>query len=461
MFALRLPLLSCLASCVAVSLLALAGPVEQPAPAPPSVFVDVSQGLLNAVAGGPRERPKPVRDCILGTSIRGSSYTRGQSSVELVPDENHMCVDIVLKGLTTTDTVGRNKPVCLYSDGTICFEVRQRAWIDTAGVKLGEPVAQARSDSTLRCLTTDYRGALDRLIKGVALRRYEKQKDEATFIADRHAEDEYEKDMSEDMRKEADRMQKDLNEYLDTLRKQGVARELLRVRTLQHVVQITAAYWPTSGPRREPPPLVRDVGDLTARAHEATLGHYLRSRLAGEKLTEENARERMASLLGLPAPKKTATPAPKNGNNNQKKGPEWTLTFDRNEPIRFRFDGGEMVAVVRIAEFTSDEDTYPAMDVTARYVFEQDRTGSKLRRKSPVEAYPAGFVPGQGKKLSARQMSVRSVVEKRLNQSVPETVPLEDITLTGELAKISPLRVTGLEPIGGWLLVTLRRLNGN
>lgn len=420
----------------------------EPVPPPASAIVDFSPAFISAIGERPSERVKPVRDCILGTTIRGCGLTKGQSRLELVPDPDRMVVDLVVTGQTWTDTVGTKGPVFVYNDREFAFEVRQRVFIDVDGVSLERPCARAKSEGELRCLTTKFKGPLDWLIKPVARRRYEKQKEEAGYIADRHAEEQYEEDLIAETEPQARDVRRRIAEGLEQLEKQGVRRDQLHLQTLHGAVRLTASVWPAGPVVSIDPPCPDPGDDVTTRVHQAFVNSLVRPRLAGRTLTENQIGEEIASLLGRSA---TQT------NQQDESAPEWSLTLDSTEPIDFRFTGGQIVAVFKATEFVVENNLYPAMDVTARYAFQAQGERLVLRIVGNIEAYPAGFVPGSGKKLSARQIAVRSVVEKQLNARFPRDFKFDDVTLSGDLARICPLRLVRAEPGDGWLFAVIRR----
>jgi hypothetical protein len=414
---------------------------------PPGLVLDLSAAFVSATAERPNERPKPVRNCILGTSIHGTSFTRSRSRLELVPDPDRMVVDLVVAGLTWTDTVGYNGPVRVENDGTIAFEVRQRAFIDVNGVSLGEPCARAKGESELRCLSTKYRGLLDRIVKRVALKRYERQKDEAGEIADRSAEREYEKDLAADTEPQARDLRQQIEEGLARLADYGVRRDQLHVRTLADAVQVLAAVG-----RGDAPPACVPGADVTARAHDSAVNYLLQVRFAGRSFNQQKLDEEVAALLGrAPAPRK----------KKDEDSPEWAVTFDKAEPVVVRFADGQVLAKFRVTEIVIDQDVFPAMDVTARYEFRPDGDRLVVWRVGKIEAYPAGFVPGGAQKLTARQVAVRSVVEKRLNEIAARRLDVSDLTLPGDLKNVGALRLVRADARGGWLLAAWHRVTAS
>lgn len=413
---------------------------------PPGLVFDFSAAFVSAVAERLNERPKPVRGCILGTSIRGTSFTRSRSRLELVPDPDRMVVDLVVTGLTWTDTVGHNGPVRIESDGTTCFEARQRAFLDVQEVTLGEPCACSRGESELRCLSTKYRGLLDRVVRRIALRRYDKQKDEAGEIADRLAEREYEKDLAADTEPQARDLRRQIEEGLARLSAYGVRREQLHVQTLADSVRLSAAIG-----RGEVPPALVPGADVTVRVHESAVSYLLQVRFSGRTFDAKALQEEIASLLGRPRlPRKKKDGAAR-----------WSLTFDKARPVELRFTGGQVVVRLKVAEFAVEDDTYPAMDVAVRYEFRPEGDRLALWRVGKVEAFPAGFVPGRGQKLTARQIAVRSVVEKQLDEGLARRIELSDLTLPDELKSVSPLRLVQAAPRGGWLLAVVQRVTAS
>ena len=76
----------------------------------------------------------PIQDCILGTSIQGTTHTVGQATAKLAESDRFAVIDTYLMATAYSNTVGRNGPVCIYSNGTTRIGAVKRLWIDENGL---------------------------------------------------------------------------------------------------------------------------------------------------------------------------------------------------------------------------------------------------------------------------------------------------------------------------------------
>jgi hypothetical protein len=400
----------------------------------------VSLEFVNAAVAQSIDRTDPVSDVILKTHISGTGRTIATVGAGLIPDDQAAVIDLITIGATTTQTVGINGPVQLYSASTIPFEIRQRVHVRPAGVQAGVPCARAESDSTLTGLTTDFQCLLDGLVKKIACKKYRKNKDKAEDIASRHAE----KRLNESAQSEAGPRLQDadraLRDNLADLRARGMALAALRFSTSKDAVLVRADF-AGQGAIAAPPELA-PRSYLALRVHETMINEYGRADLAGKTYTGEQL-ENGAKKLG-----RAEGPIPKDDK-------DFSITFTKDKPLEATFADHGLRVVIRLAEFTSGENDYSGMDMTVKYKFVTAGEHIKAVRQGPIEAFPPGFKAGQ--KLSARQQAMRTVLQKRFAKLLKEELVLKDVELSTDLRQAGPLVATRAQADRGWLLVTWRK----
>ncbi|MDD4788715.1 MAG: hypothetical protein PHO07_16195, partial [Pirellulales bacterium] len=257
----------------------------------------VSEELFQAAMAQDVDDVGPVTDLILGTRIYGTGHTTGKVSVELSPSEGLATVLATITGATTTDTVGYNGPVVLYSDGLTSFVVRKQILID--GEKLWTQPAKtsATTHATVRSLCTR-RGS--RLIERMAWKRVWKQKCQADWIASRHAEQKLSARFDQEVGSLIGPANEDIqNKLRRPLLERGLYPESLACATDadRFSVSLLQAGRFDFGAATAPPEPAAGA-DIHVAVHESMINNFTASALAGMILREERVREAAIRLLG-------------------------------------------------------------------------------------------------------------------------------------------------------------------
>jgi hypothetical protein len=413
--------------------------------APPvdaNLLVDVSREFLGAVIEEPIDRTEPVCDVILKTRIRGTGRTIAKVGVELVPNDQVAEVDFVTTGTTTTQTVGVNGPVQLYSDSTIPFQIHQRATFRPDGVLAEGTWSHADNRSTLTGLTTDLGCLLDRVVQKIACKQYRKNKDKADAIASRHAEDKYIQGALAEAGPKLDEADRSFKKGLADLRAKGVVLAALRFSTSRDTLYVRASVAGPGIAAFGPPPTLKERSYLSVRVHESFINEAARANLAGKTFTGEQLEDEAKNLGSGKTPK-------------QADDTDWSITFAKEKPVEVAYADQGFRMVIRLAEFTSSDNEYSGMDMTVKYKFQKAGATIKAVRSGPIEAFPPGFQAG--KKLSARQQAMRTVLQKRFGKIFKEELEITDMELPDDLQKAGPLVATRAEADRGWLLLTWRK----
>jgi hypothetical protein len=136
----------------------------------------------------------------------------------------------------------------------------------------------------------------------------------------------------------------------------------------------------------------------------------------------------------------------------------WTIVFARQNPIRVSFADDGFSVTIRGRRYYKGENRHPGMDVTAVYKIVKGEQGFQAIRQGDLQIVPPGFVPGSGKRLSARQTVIRTLLQRRFGRIFDARILLEDMTLPGDWEKAGKMRPVHLACQGGWLVVAWNRV---
>jgi hypothetical protein len=194
-----------------------------------------------------------------------------------------------------------------------------------------------------------------------------------------------------------------------------------------------------------PPPPAAGSADVLVRLHESTIENFGSTVLAGRKLTRDEMNRLMRDMTGK---------VPEELQDEEER--DWSITFAVERPLEMEVNDGLVGVTIRGEEFTSGDNGYPAMNITARYRLDKNaRGGMRAERVGELEIYPPDFKPGVDQ-LSASQQSLKTILERRFNKlfkpELPDK-PTAGLELSGNWKKAGPLPVSTMSADNGWLTV--------
>lgn len=401
----------------------------------PNLHVAASAWLVGAGIFQQLDEVGPVRDYILGTEIYGNGRTVGDVTAELVPNDQRAMFDTMLSGVVRTRTTGYNGPATIYTNGATAVRGRKRIVFDEMGFASYPATATANTSSRV----TGIGGG--GLVQRVAWRRVGEQKSQAERIAADHAADRVRERMNKQVGEQLSQAQGD---YLRKVRNPLLRlRELpsLRFRTTKELLlgavlaanrkQIAAS---------SPPPDVTVENDLAVQIHESMINNLAAALLSGHKLTEEELQQRVIDLRGE---------LPDSLKSEEDRDP-WSITFASEEPpVTVKFDDDLIEITIRGQRYTSGERSFRAMNVTAKYKFEIAGAGIKFTRVEDLHIVP----PGPPRILSPRELTLRTLLEKRFGKLFEEEVTYDGLILPGKWRAAGILDTKQLQTAGGWMVL--------
>jgi hypothetical protein len=399
-----------------------------------NLHVAASARLVGAGIQQKLDETTPVRDYILGTDIYGNGHTLGDVTAELVPSTDRAMFDTMLAGTVRTRSTGYNGPATIYTNGATAIAGRKRIVLADTGFA-SYPATAAANTSTL---VTGIGGG--GLVQRVAWRRVGQQKSEAERIAADHAADRVRDRMDKQV---GEQLSKAHADYLRKIRNPLVRRRefpSLHFSTTKELLLVTALAANRSQiAAPAPPPDVSVENDLGVQIHESMINNLAAALLGGRKMTEEELQEFVIDLRGeLPEALKS----------DPDRDP-WSITFARSQPVTVKF-GEEMIEItIRGQRYTSGDRDFRAMNVTAKYKYAIDGPGVKLTRQGDLHIVP----PGEPRALSGREITLRTLLEKRFGKMFEPEVKYEGLILPGKWRAAGILDLKELKAAGGWMVL--------
>jgi len=410
----------------------------------PNLKLVVSAEFVSAGLAGPIDRTGPVRDNILGTEVRGQGRTVGRTVVELVPDERFAVIDMLMEATNRSRNVGYNGPVRVFSDATTSLASRKRIWIDEKGVHSFPAVSDAKTNNRMRGLCA-VRGG--RLVERFARRRAAQQEPFAEAIAAEHAEQRLNRQIDDEAGETIPRMHRTfIEKFRRPLLDRRLFPRLLRFSTTAdsfNVVVLAADDSQLAAPA--PPPAPSQEGQIQVSLHESLVHNLADRALAGRTLTHERYVEFWTWLRGSPPQE-----------SPEEKNKKWAVSFPELRPVSVEFADGQLSVTIRGRRYYEDGESYPGMDVSVRYAVEPTPQGVHLVRQGEPAIFPPGFQPGGRARLTARQLVIRKLLEKRYQRIFKPKLLGEGIEMRGSWSEVGRLKPVSAAAEKGWLITAWR-----
>ena len=408
----------------------------------PNLYAQASARFIRAAMSRDIDETEPVRDCILGTDIHATAHTVGELDMELGDAEDRALIHVLMSGTAESDAIGYNGPVRIYNTGTTRINARKTIVVDAERIRALSATSTATTSTTIHDIQSN-KGR--QLVEKFAWKRASRQKSQAECIASRHAEERVNRRVDEESGELVGRAEE---AYQSKFRTPLVERKLfpndLRISSTAAYVSLAsvqAGPFDLSAPS-EPPALAGEP-DVAIRVHESMVHNLAAGALAGMLLEEERVLSAVTDLLGsLPEalePDEDSDP--------------WGITFARRAPIGVSFSDGRFKVTIRGRKYAKDQTEYPGMDISVAYKIEKTDAGFRAVRQGELEIFPPGFVPDSGKRLSANQQVLRTMLQRRLGKMFDEVLVPEPISFSGERSNLGALVLTQWKAQDGWLVM--------
>jgi hypothetical protein len=398
--------------------------------------IQASEALVAAGLSRDIDQTTPIYDYILGANISGTGRTVGKLNVELAESEKAALIKTKMIATVNSNTVGQKGPATVWSKGTT--SVRATKPLKFTGERLTtEPASVSATTST------EFQGlsVRPRFLQKAAWRKAYKSKPTAEYIAARHAEWRVQEKMDSEARETIAETNKKIDDRfrLSLLRLRAYPQSLA-VKSNTERISITALQAdgsqlaaPTAAPKLD------GDSDLAVRVHETMLNNLAARTLAGNTYNDEQLKAALKDITGK---------VPKELEDSEDKDP-WSITFTKVRPIIFEFDGEHFSLTIQGSDYTSGDREYKEMNIAVKYKMEKTDKGSKLTRVGEIQFAPPGHEPG--KTLSAQQIALRTILQKKLKNAFKPVIESDGLQLGGKFKDVGKLRLTQLASDAGWL----------
>lgn len=385
----------------------------------------------------------PLTDNILGTSIRGTTHTVGDLTMDLRDDPQRAAFELSLNGHVTSKTIGVNGPAIVYAKGSTTIAGNKLIWLDESGMH----DTPARGSAQTRTTFTGFASSshFKKLVIKIASKRAYQNKAAAEYIASQRAADRVKKRINEQAATALAKSNSDIRSLRarvrDPLERWGIYPEEMHFNSNRNGINgsvLTADLYQLAAPSAPPAVKLPDAVDLEVRIHESLINNMASTIFAGRTLTRDYVE---TWLL------KVAKEIPKEMQDEEQR--DWSITLDVERPVSIAFADGGFTVQIRGTEYTSGDNSYPAMNVTANYKLEIGDKGIKAVRQGDVQIYPPEFTPGD--QLTPQETALKRILTRRFEKLLKPEFVGEGFQLQGRLASYGKMYVRAVDSTTGWL----------
>jgi hypothetical protein len=447
-----------------------------------------NDAALSKVLGDTQQSTGPVTDFILGANVSGTEWTTTTVSVRLEPSRNSARVELVLDGIVQSSTVGATSQANIYTAGYHRFGAVKEIRFDGENISTGPAqMTYVVPNNTTTGASTAMSGfpIFGAIADSIAVREANARRGESEAIAAERLQSrvlpEVDARVDKLIQDANSRLHKDLQKRLKDA---GVYPESVRASTNQTYLRLSAEIADKQELAGDMAPSIGyEQAALVLQLHESLLTNGAhRMKFAGQTMTDAQVKAELERFLTLLAGRKieigktgvspTASPmrpvgpgatppvppapgsqppapapAPAPAAASQEPADNSQLVFDKDDPIRFTIENGELNLVLRAGIKQEGKEDIPTQSITVPLRLSV-KGNQVLVDRGTVQVAPATANADR-----ATQVVRAGVMRKKL-ESVFKPIALDAVIhVPREGRPDVDLTISDVKAFGGWLTI--------
>jgi hypothetical protein len=414
-----------------------------------NVRVTASEDFLNRIVETKRVEEGEVDDFILGADVTGEQTTHVTAGLNLKPSDSTARLDVTLKGVTESNTVGVTNQATVYTQGHHTFRATKEINFD--GLVFSTKKAKISVDANNNTYDAQTNlGLFNGIGRGIALREAGRRRGQSEVIAAQRITDR----VLPEFNKEVDSNFKSLNKKLETeiitrLKDAGLFPSAYSYQTSDDHLFVSTRLMSKGelGGSTLNENVVANSG-LTVQIHESQLNNSLdRLKLAGRTLTEDELITELEKSISDSTGRSIAIPKSEKGS-----GPN-TLAFAESDPIRFDISAGVITLTLRAGFIQEGKEDIPTQVIKVPLTFKVE--GDEIKIERGTMQVSAAVRP----KSLAKQITQAGIIRKKIQSALPNrTVNRKFSTKIdngGEERELN-LAIAEIKALDGWLTIVIK-----
>ncbi len=401
--------------------------------------VAISDKLINRFLPGDTVSDDPVRDMIVGVPVRGRSTTNTDLRVRLQPGKGEWRIALEAVGEVWSSTSAASGPAVLHTRGQTDFLARKCIVVNRGGLHVSPAEVQARSNSRLVDVRTDYDGVplIGSLVQNIARSRHAENRWQANreveYKVEGKAARQLDERVSGGIANAEQTFQRAVDRRLQSLKMDWEPIELMT--TDQRVIARVRVAGDHQLAAHTPRPQAPADSFASIQVHETLFNNLLaRLGLEGQEFTLPQLCNYLSGKLLIRAWKVSSRAAS-----------DISFQFAEKDAFRVRFMDGRAEVRMSFARFTKDSKSWKDIGVRIHYRPDLAELRADLERDGSIEI--------QGDHLSFRdQIALQALFTKILERSRRFAVIQDRIA---EDPRMAGLGVTQFHAEDGWMGVAI------
>lgn len=420
-----------------------------------NVHFTISETLLSRLIADYRTESGTIADCIMGAWVTGSQTTDISVSADVRPSANTAAFDLKVNGNTRSNTRAQKDPATVWTSGNHYFWITKSVNFDGRHVASGSSSVSVDTNSRTVGLATKFDGIpiIRGIVRNIASQQIAESKPEADAITrDRLASEAVGKFDSETGKQFGD-LNDGLNKTLASLEQRNVAPDSISARSSNTHVAVSARTIGVSrlGGSLQPPSALVAEG-AAVQMHESGLNNAIDALgFQGRSVAEKDfLKELEAALTDLFQREiKLSDGEPEPAPAGEEPEPPTVFVFSKTDPIRVRFDNGQIVLTLRTGVQQEGREEIPEQIITipismslADGKIVLDPGSIKVASKAETD---------RGKQLG-RANQIRRIMSRRIVRKEMEATV--DLQAAGD--KKLPVTITKIQLNDGWVTAEMQ-----
>lgn len=414
----------------------------------PNLLVDVSKAAVNRAVERTVDRVDAVDEVIQDAPVHGVSRTVAKVSAELIPDDLHGVVDVVLCGNIYSRGTATRPHVLISSSTFSTMAVRRRVVIDSWGIR--EYAGAWHADANIQVEHIASHSELGGPAIWIAERMVVRNKQAAEAESAGKAAARTSWRMHEELTPTLASASKSISGGVTKLKRAGLALDSFEFSTTPDFVQSRLQF---AAPRQASPapPLPADF-DVGLRVHESLINGAAAAAFGGHSFALDEVNNLYEGVTrGLLRDGRKESDKKESLKSLEKSltgiaGKPTVISLAKSAPLVVAFAGQGFTIEINVESIRQDAVTYAGSQVKAAYRLENAPDGVHLVRLGPVRIIP------RTPRASEQKPNVAFMLlqEVLFTEVLKERLILGDVPMPGALAKVA-LQAPRAGARDGWL----------
>lgn len=407
-----------------------------------NVHFTVSEDLLSRLISDYRTESGCIADCIMGAWVTGSQTTTVDVRADIRPSQNTAAFDLNVTGNTQSSTKARKSPATVWTNGNHHFWMNRSVYFDGRHVDATGASFNVDTNSRTVGLATNY----DRIpiIRGIvrkmaAQKIAESKPQSEALTASRLREEALPKFQSE-TDEQFSTGNDTLTKMLDSLERRGVAPDSISARSSNTHLAVSSR---TIGVARlggsVQPPAALVAKGAAAQIHQSALNNAIdalgfQGRAIPEKDFVTELEAALSDLFQREIKLTNGEPTPPA--EGEEAEPPTIFLFSKTDPIRVRFDNGQIILLLRTGIRQEGKEEIPVETVTIPIAM------TLQNGKIIIEPGNIAVTGRPTRSVQIKRVLARRIVRKELSPTI-------DLQAAGD--KTLPVTITNIQLADGWL----------